>query len=86
MIRVIIKIGIDWIVEIEGYHSEVEVSTDRIIGEDHIMWIIIEMTLEQTILEECKIIEVKILGVDIEGIIEMTTLEELEVGLGENNI
>ena len=42
------------------------------------------MTLKETILEECKIIQVKILEVDIEVIIEMTTLEE--VGLGKDNI
>ena len=70
MTRVIIKIGIDWIVEIEGHHLEVEISTGRIIGEDHIMSIIIEMTLEETTLEKCKITEVKILEVDIEGIIK----------------
>ena len=40
------KIGIDQIVEIEGHHSEVEVSMDKIIGEDHNMSIIIEMTLQ----------------------------------------
>ena len=60
---------------------------DRIIGEDHDMSIIIEMTLGETIIERCKIIEVKILEVDIEIIIiEMTTLEEVEVGLGKDNI
>ena len=37
----------------------------------------IEMTLGEKILEEHKIIEV---------IIEMTTLEEVEVGLGKDNI
>ena len=72
--------------EIEGHHSEVEVSTDRIIGEDHNMSILIEMTLGETILGKCKIIEVKILKVDIEVIIEMTTLEEIEVGLGKDSI
>ena len=72
--------------EIEGHHSEVVVSIERIIGEDHKMSIIIEMTLEETIIETHKITEVKILEVDIEGIIEMTTLEEVEIGLGKNNI
>ena len=86
MIRVIIKIGIDQIAETEGHHSEVEVSMDRIIEEDHIMSIIIEMTLEEIILEKCKIIDIKSLAVDIEGITEMTTLEEVEVGLGKDNI
>ena len=37
MTRVIIKINIDQIVEIEGHHSEVEVSMDRIIRENHNM-------------------------------------------------
>ena len=40
----IINLDIDQRVEIEGYHSEVEVSMDRIIGEDHNMSILIEMT------------------------------------------
>ena len=34
-----------------GHHSEVEVSTDRIIGEDHDVSIIMEMTSEETITE-----------------------------------
>ena len=55
---------------------------DRIIEEDHVMSIIIEMTSEGTMLEKCRITGVKILEVDIEGITEMTTLEEVEVGLG----
>ena len=59
---------------------------DRIIGEDHNMSIIIEMNLVVTIIERHKIIEVKILVVDIEVIIEMTTLEEVEVGAGKGNI
>ena len=50
------------------------------------MSIITEMTLKETILEKCKITEVNILEVDIEGITEMTTLEEVEVGLGADNI
>ena len=54
MIRVIIKIGMDHIVEIKGNHSEVEVSTDKIIGKDNMMSMIIEMTLKETILEKCK--------------------------------
>ena len=33
-----------------------------------------------------KIIQVSIVGVDIEAIIEMSTLEEVEVGLGEDSI
>ena len=86
MTRAIIKIDIDQIVEIEGHHSEVEVSMGRIIGEDHNMSISMEMTLGETILEKCKIIEVKILEVDKEVIKEMTTSEKVEVGLGKDNI
>ena len=86
MIGVITKIGKDQMADIEGHHSEVEVSTDRIIGEDHDMLIIIEMILRETILVKCEIIEVNILEVDIEIIIEMTTLKEVEVGLGKVNI
>ena len=77
---------IDQIVEIEGHHSEVEVSMDRIIGENHDMSILIEMTLGETISEKCKIIEVKCFEVDIDVITEMTTLEEVEVGLGKDII
>ena len=86
MTRVIIKIDIDQIAEIEGHHSEIEVSTDRIIGEDHHMSIIIEMTLGKTVIERCIITEVKMLEVDIVGFIKMTTLEEVEVGPGKDNI
>ena len=86
MIKVLIKIDIDQIAEIEGYYSEVEVSMDRIIGKDHVISITIEMSVEETILEKCRIIEVRILEVNIEGITEMTTLEEVEVGLGKDNI
>ena len=50
------------------------------------MSIIIEMTLGETILGKQKIIDVNILEVDIEGIIGMITLEEVEVGLGIDNI
>ena len=59
MIRVIIKIAIDQIAE------TVEVNMDRVIGEDHFMSIIIEMTLEETILEKCKLAEVKLLEMDM---------------------
>ena len=55
---------------------------DRIIGKDCIM----SITLEETILEKCKITEAKNLEVDIEGIIEMITLEEVEVSPGTDNI
>ena len=68
-------------VEIRKCHLEVEVSMDRIIEEGHNMLIIIEMFLGEEILEEYKIIEVKTLKADIEVIIEMITLEEVEVFL-----
>ena len=45
--------------EIEGHHSEVEVSTDRIREKDHNILIPTEMTLGDTISEKGKIIEVK---------------------------
>ena len=86
MIREIIKIDKDQTEEIEGQHTDAEVNMDKIIEEDHIMQIIIEKTLEETILEIHKITEVTFIKVDIEGIIEMTTLKEVEVGLGINNI
>ena len=69
--------------EIGECHSEVEVSKDKIIEEGHNMLIPIEMTLGEKILKKCKIIEAKILEVDIEVIIETTTFEEVEVGLGK---
>ena len=72
--------------EIEGHHLEVGINMDRTKGVVHIMSIIIEMTLEETVLENCKTKEVNSLEVDIEGIIEMTTLEEVEVHLGTDNI
>ena len=81
MIKVIIRIGTDQMVEIEECHVGVELITDRIIEEGHNMLTIIEMPLGEVILEECKIIEVEILEVDIEITIEMTALEEVEVDL-----
>ena len=41
------------------------------------------MTLGEETLERCKIIEVRIIEVDIETTMEMTIMEELEVGLGK---
>ena len=87
MIRAIIRIDIDQIREIGEWHLEVEVSTDRIIEEGcNIIIIIIEMILGEEFIEECKIIEVNILEVDIEVTIEMKTLEEVEVDLEKDNI
>ena len=44
------------------------------------------MTLGEKILEDHKIMEAKILEVDIQVIIETRTLEVVEVGLGKDNI
>ena len=44
------------------------------------------MTLGEEILGKQKIMEVSIIEVDIEAIIEMTILEEVEVGLGKDSI
>ena len=60
-------------------------SLHKIIEEDHVMSIITELTLEETILEICKIMDIKILEVDTEGIIEMIILEDVEVGPGMDN-
>ena len=65
MIKVIIKIDTDQIVEIGECHLGVELNMDRIMKEGDNMLTIIEMALGEEILEECKIIEVKILEVDI---------------------
>ena len=75
MIREITKIDKGQIAEIEGHHTEVEVSMDKVIEEDCIMPIAIEITIEKTILKICKIIEVKIFEMEREGIIEMIILE-----------
>ena len=74
------------LVEIGECHIEVELSTDRIIGEGCNMLTIIEVTLGEEILEEWKIIEVKMLELDIEVTIEMKILEEVEVGPEKYNI
>ena len=66
-------------------HIEVELSIDKTIEEGCSMMKIIEVTLGEEILEECKIIEVRILEVDIEETLGMTTLIEVEVGLEKDN-
>ena len=86
MIRVIIRIDTDQIVGKGECHLEVELSTDKIIVEGCNTSTIIEMTWGQEILEEHKIVEVKILEVDIEVIKEMTTLAKAEVDLERDNI
>ena len=60
MIRVIIRIDKDQIVEIGECHLGVDLNMDRIIEEGCNMLTIIEMFLGDEIFEECKIIEVKI--------------------------
>ena len=81
MTREIIKIDINQIAEKEGHHTGVEISMEKVIEEDCIMWITIEMIIQETILGICKIIEV-----DTEGIIEMLIMEKVRVGLGTHNI
>ena len=68
------------------YHIEVEPSMDNTIQEDYSMIKIIEVTLGEKILEEPKIIEVKILEVDIEVTLETTILEEVGIGLEKDII
>ena len=86
MIKAIIRIDIDQIVEMGECHLGVEFSMDRTVEEHCNMLIIIEMTLGEEVLVEFKIIEVKNLEVDIEVTIEMKTLEEVEVNLEKDNI
>ena len=59
---------------------------DKIIQEDCIKLITIEIIIEEIISEVCRFTEVKILEVDTEGIIEMIILEEVGGGLGRDNI
>ena len=59
IIKDLVKVDIGQIAEIEGHHAEVDVSMDKVVEEDCIMSITIEMTIEETISEICKIIEVK---------------------------
>ena len=86
MIKANIKIDTDNTVEIEECYTVVELSIDRIIEEGSNMITVIEMTLGEEILEEHKIIEVKISEVDIKVTIEMKTLEEVEVDLEKDSI
>ena len=57
--------------EIGECHIEVELSMDKTIEEGCSMIKIIEVILGEKILEECRIIEVRILEVDIEVTLEM---------------
>ena len=86
IIRLIVRIDTDQIVEIGEHHLQVGFSIDRVIKEGCNMLVTIEMTLGEVMLKECKIIEVNILEEDIEVTLEMTIMEEVEVGLGKTNI
>ena len=86
MIKINIKIDTDQTVEIGECHIEVELSTYRIIEEGHSMIKIAEVILGKEILEDCKIIEVRSLEVDIQVTLEAKTLKEVEVGLEKDSI
>ena len=78
-----------------------EVIMDRIIEEDCSILIVMEMTLGEETLGRCKIIEVRVIEVDVKTIIgtiteittqtmlgttiEMTIMEEVEVGLEKDS-
>ena len=81
MIKALIRSDTGQVEVIQEYHLELELSMDKIIEEGHKMLIIIEMTLGEEYLVKCKIMEVSIIEVEIEAIIEMTALEDVEVGL-----
>ena len=85
MIRIDTKIGIDQTVAIGECHLEVELSMDKIFEEGCSMIKIIEVILGKAILEECKIIEFKILEVGIEVTLGTLTLEEVEVGIEKDS-
>ena len=72
--------------EIGECHTEVELSLDNIIEEDHSMIKITEVILGKEILKECRISEVRILEVDIEVALGMKILEQVEVGLEQDSI
>ena len=74
MIKVIISIDTDQIVEIGECHLGVELSMDRSIEEGHNMSIIIEVTIGEKTLGKHQIIEVKSLEINIEVTIEMINL------------
>ena len=67
-------------------HIEVELGMDKIMEEGCSMIKITEVALGKEILEECRIIEVRILEVDIEVSLETTALKEVEVGLEKDSI
>ena len=85
MIKTDIKIGIDQTMVTGQCHIEVELSMDKILEEDCTMIKILDIILRKVILGECKILEVRILEVDIEVTLGIITLEEVEVGLEKDN-
>ena len=86
MIKIDFKIDTGQTVEVGECYVEVEPSMDKTIEDSCSMIKITEVTLGKEILEECKVIEVSIGEVDIEVTLEMTTLEEVEVGLEKDSI
>ena len=78
------------IVEIEEYYSVLEYNMDRITETYQGIIRNIEVISEEEILEgicdQIRIVEVKIIEVDIEEILEMIFTKEVEVGLGIGNI
>ena len=85
MTKIYIKIGIDQTVLIVECHTEVELSMDKILECSCSRIKIIEVILGKVISEKCKIIEVRILEVDIGVTLGMITLGNVEVGLEKYN-
>ena len=91
MIEIMIReTNIGQIVKIVEYHLVVEYNMDRMTETDQGIIKIIEVISEEEILggicNQIRILEVRIIVVDIEGIIEMIIMKEVEVGLGIGNI
>ena len=88
MIKEIIRIGIDQIVEIGEFNLVVEFNMDRIIEVDQGIDKAIGMTLEEEILKvmqehiKVRIFEDRTIEEDIEEIIGMRTMREKEIGVG----
>ena len=92
MTDITVRTDIDQIVEIEESNLAVEFSMDKITEVDQGMDRVIGMTLGEEILEaiwECiriRILEDRIIGVDIEEIIGMKITKEVGVGLEKGHI
>ena len=90
MISEIIKIDTGQIVGIGEYHSVVENNMDRITETDQGIVRTIQVISGEEILErmcdQIRITEVKIIGIDIEGIIGMIIMREVGVHLRKDNI